>query len=396
MKKETLNDASRERLAHQIVAGEIGNAEAVELKLLTDVSGRHWSIRQFFSNSYRYGCKLTVCDRGESGKGDAVHQAKLAFVMSQETVGIFGCRDGRSLLKLIQRIDDSARRWKHNDDWKFIPFEQIADKFDDSHIMVPETEWTPKEIAILHAIGSESWRVCRALDDSRGRNNRKLVLGRSGTASGWTDGYTFIAFDRKWLERHIAMGMGDCVSVSSLLLHEYCHDASDKGSHVHSPEFYQKFHDAAMQDTMACVADTLFKRVSNDLERAGFHLSKKAIKIKDKIIRTAEEGEKLSAAERRIAALQVPKVEPKKAEAKGKPSGSSPYRGKYGILFEEASNWIGLDDLLGRVSRRTGQSKEQVRMSFNVLANASHSSNKGRSEKGEKDGMVRLVAKQAL
>jgi hypothetical protein len=397
-RKETLNDGSRARLAEQVAAGELDDAQAINLKLLTDVSGRHWSIMQFFGNCpYRYGEKMTVCDRGSAGKGDAVHQAKLAFVMSAETVEIFGCGNGKNLLSLIRKVYDRNNRYMSHSEWKFIPFEKIADKFDESHVMVPKDEWTPKEAAVLHAVESESWRICNTLDGSYGYGkNRKLVLGQSGTADGWTDGSTFIALNRKWLGARMDMGMKECTDIAALMLHEYCHDCSDAGSHVHSPEFYQKFHDAVTQGAISCCVDTLFKRISMDLERAGFVLSKKAVKIKDKIIQNSESSGKLAAAEQKIAALQKPKAEKAEAKVGPKPAakGGSPYRGKYGTLFDAAQEWIEPGMLFINVAAKTGQSPEQVRMAFNVLAKPEHRSNGGKSEKVVRaDGLVKLVAK---
>jgi len=87
------------------------------------------------------------------------------------------------------------------------------------------------------------------------------------------------------------------------------------------------------------------------------------------------------------------KPEPKETKPETKPCGSNPYRGKYGILFESAIEWIAPDKLFAKVAAMTGQSRKQVRMAFNVLANENHSSNKGRSKKVQNDGMVRLVAK---
>jgi hypothetical protein len=284
--------------------------------------------------------------------------------------------------------------------WKIISFSDIARQFNDTHSLVPNSEWTPKETAVVNAIQAEAWRICNSLTGSYDPNgSRRIVIGLSGTAQGWTDGETYVAIERKWLARHLDLGIENCIQVGALVLHEFCHDEADAASHVHSPEFYEKFHHAAIEGWVAYFADGLFKGACERFEREGRALSKKMLKIKDKIIRNDEAGKKLSEAEQRIAALQKPKTAPAKAEPEAKePKAKEPkaksglYRGKYGVLFEAAQDWIGKERLCEKVAAKTGQTPKQILIAFNVLGNRNHSSNNGRSERQEKDGLVRLVA----
>jgi hypothetical protein len=71
-------------------------------------------------------------------------------------------------------------------------------------------------------------------------------LGDADDAWGWTDGTSFIAVARSFLKGKDIASPATWTEIGLLLCHEYCHaDASSSATHVHSPEFYESFHDGA-------------------------------------------------------------------------------------------------------------------------------------------------------
>lgn len=72
---------------------------------------------------------------------------------------------------------------------------------------------------------------------------RTLCIGVSGTANGWTDGSTYIAFNREYLQRWNPNYHTGAAAMVTLAFHEMAHDSDDTGTHLHSVEFYQSYHD---------------------------------------------------------------------------------------------------------------------------------------------------------
>lgn len=90
----------------------------------------------------------------------------------------------------------------------------------------------------------------RAARDERERGARKVLAGDSDVALGWTDGKTFIAIDQNVLRDVLAGGYSISFLVS-LMVHEHCHEEPDQGGHIHSIEFFQRFHDMMMLPSLA-------------------------------------------------------------------------------------------------------------------------------------------------
>lgn len=79
---------------------------------------------------------------------------------------------------------------------------------------------------------------------------RSLCIGLSDTALGWTDGSSFIAFNRKYLESYCPDTNRGAAAVITLAFHELAHDIDDTGSHYHGTEFYQSYHDMTMDGSL--------------------------------------------------------------------------------------------------------------------------------------------------
>ena len=88
------------------------------------------------------------------------------------------------------------------------------------------------------------------LSAGRNENGRKVLAGDSDVALGWTDGKTYIAIDQKVL-RDVLAGKSSISFLVSLMVHEHSHDEPDQGGHIHSMEFYQRFHDLMMLPYLA-------------------------------------------------------------------------------------------------------------------------------------------------
>jgi hypothetical protein len=77
-------------------------------------------------------------------------------------------------------------------------------------------------------------------------DDRKIKIGVSAVANAWTDGSSYIAFDRKWLFNRNFSTLSEVLKVFTVGCHELAHDDNSAGTHNHGPEFYEKYYNITM------------------------------------------------------------------------------------------------------------------------------------------------------
>ncbi len=123
------------------------------------------------------------------------------------------------------------------------PFEGLSSGYENVYRIIPTSKLSKAERCFL--------RVMERFDRWKGRT---LCIGTSDTANAWTDGSTYIAFDRKFLKRNNPQYYTGAAALVTLAYHEMAHDDDDTGTHFHNVEFYQKYHDMTC---MTCVMDMI-------------------------------------------------------------------------------------------------------------------------------------------
>ena len=408
-RKPTLDDGERQRLAEQVANGEIESSEAADLKIFTDVSGRHLSASQLARS--RNGGNLTVAPKGDR-LGDKLHQSGAYFVMAEETIERFGCDGLKGLVRIVQS-NCGIRYYKP----EIVPFREATKGMDSKHVILDPKQWNAREKAWVALIQgnqrSLAWGFVHGTDadwnEAMGAR-RKVLVGESESADGWTDGSTYVAYSRRFLQ-YLQFSMRGAMQVAELALHEQCHDDEDVGTHVHGPDFYQRFHDCVAGAREMAYA--IFMEMPKVVEQHGRSLNSWILKQKD-----AEA--KLAAAKARHPKVAVDEqqpipIDPKPAVTKPEPKpeqrpegvaasavkvtavqaqGGNPYKASssYGVLFALGSqkDWK-RDELLEAASRVTGKSVESLAMSLQVLMNPNHKSNGGKSRAVRDGELVRLV-----
>lgn len=76
---------------------------------------------------------------------------------------------------------------------------------------------------------------------------RTIHIGLHPGRLAWTDGRSYIACERRWVDRMRNMGMGQIVETVTTVLHEYAHDGPSDGV-AHDLVFYRDFHDLMSED----------------------------------------------------------------------------------------------------------------------------------------------------
>lgn len=282
-RKRNLNEPQRKRLSDQLRFNELEPRDAQELKLLTDVKGRHWSIRQIAERiGYRFFHRYTSAPDGDI-LGEHIHTQGLAFVFAQQTLDRFEAKDAKHLMEMVKkwwRPVYGEEYWK----WRYTDFEELTKGMDTTHVILDKEELRPIERVQQRLIENCAFNL---FFDNGGTASRKIFVGKSASSDAWTDGNSYIAIDREFLSKQ-GLHMKGLINIGLTLLHEYCHETPSLKTHDHTPEFYQMFHDNT--HAAAEFSDNAFRRVGTVCEQEGRKIARHILAAKD----TAQRNTKLT------------------------------------------------------------------------------------------------------
>ncbi len=282
-KKTTLTDAERTRICQLVAQGEAPDG-AKDLRLFTSVTGRNFSAVELCRYAYKYGRKMTACPKG-TRRGARLFETKVAFVLASETLQSMDV-DLHKFETLVACLGASRHQLKAADPvYTVVAFRDLSaglpDRYEivaDADLSLAETLWLDlarRAVADLQH-GSEFVGQRHAV--------RKVVIGESDNAEGWTDGFTFIALDRKFVEG-LEFSTRGIVDLGALIIHELIHDGSDAATHDHGPEFYEAYH-AAILRALPEFVERCLRVLPNVLNAGRGQLAKKFMKDRDRAART--------------------------------------------------------------------------------------------------------------
>lgn len=247
-KKARLSKHEANMYVRAFASGDVTDDKFRSIACLPDTNGRLWSLERLeqiarsssTSASFHAVAGQVQVGFGQSGcrKADAVMQRKLALVLDDNVRNWFDA----SPQVVIDRFNESVPRRtvlrERSDFLKLVDYTKLLDAGDD-HAILPEQALTPKERLVLDVMQRNSHCLC-----SGARNgSREIHIGTSTTALGWTDGATYIAVARDYLKTLNLALERDWHKLSVLLIHESCHMEPDSGTHNHTPDFYEDFHE---------------------------------------------------------------------------------------------------------------------------------------------------------
>jgi hypothetical protein len=229
-----LNTGERAFLAKQFVYGHMKKTEVdpLDMKLITDITGRHHSIRDLTAAP-----RLTFATEKQGRAAEKFHRMGAAFVVSPETLTRF---DASSVQELIDLLAGSSSLVFP----EIVPFEKVAEGFSEDYTILAEDALTRQEwLAFLtvHEFHPKFYAWYSSNEKTSGV--RRLDVGDSNVATAWTDGETYVALGIGLLRKVVRNGAAGFMDLLSTLTHEYVHETADVESHDHDLHFYNKYHD---------------------------------------------------------------------------------------------------------------------------------------------------------
>jgi len=116
-------------------------------------------------------------------------------------------------------------------------YQTVKDAFNESYSYIPYSQLKKVEkrfVDTMYYLGC--WE------------DRQIKIGISDVADAWTDGASYIAFDRKWLDNISLTSVSGLLKLFTAGCHELAHDNNSAGTHVHGPEFYEKYYEITQKN----------------------------------------------------------------------------------------------------------------------------------------------------
>jgi len=273
-KKTTrMSDEQRFSLAQRILEQEIVFDDAIDLKVITTSQGKQFTILQFLTNKNKV---ITLSPSKGNQIADILQQRGLALCIAPETLDRFGVNSLDELVDVLENL--SRRRYRasnifHDTRKKIVPFENISASINSKYAILKDKELKPVDRAALSALRRSVKNIPFYVSRVSGveANERKIVIGSSECARGWTDGSTYIAIHKDEL-MELRQGFFGAQKLVQLLVHEYIHNSNSQCSHVHDLEFYEVFHNTLLDTDVNYITQEVLKGFSRELERKNIKL----------------------------------------------------------------------------------------------------------------------------
>jgi hypothetical protein len=245
-------------------------------KIFEDVSGQWWSAQNILRASDPQNKKRQF-DQDSSGKtcvafgpacssaGDKAMQQRRGLVLREDILSrfpgettedrfkyaMFGHKGPGTACSVMGQ--GSSYRYSKGGYLRFCSLEELGAKVSSDYRIVPDNELRESEKRIQSTIEASMWYYAAWYSSMRGfaadymrheSLSREIYVGTSSHAAAWTDGSSFVAFNRSEINKGSPSTYGFWVRMAALLCHEMAHDSSSASdTHAHTPEFYKAYHD---------------------------------------------------------------------------------------------------------------------------------------------------------
>ncbi|MFB1079543.1 hypothetical protein, partial [Photobacterium damselae] len=279
-KKERMTEDTRKSIIYQLITREISLHEVMNLQLVRDCRGQYCSFNTLLSRHI----PLSIAPN-KSRIAETIAMRKTATILHPDELRLW---DVETLEQWREQLlnDDGLSYYRHSQYNKLkalelIDFNQLQQGFDDTLEIIKPSQLPPRIAAGKNALSYASKVMAKRIDKHIDEpiNARKVLIGKSTVADGWTDGLTYIAINKEMVSL-LDGGYYGALQLALLMLHEYCHDTQDIGSHEHDFAFFEKYHDLSSMyknEIVGHTASSLYRRYLDELIKKNETLPKETI-----------------------------------------------------------------------------------------------------------------------
>jgi hypothetical protein len=275
VKKTKLSEGERQHLISKWVNGEMDYDEIKKMKLIGDVTGQFWPVSRLQNIK-----EISCCNKRWDQKAESLHKRKICWMLSKETLEEFNCENIDQFSILVKSLSGGISRYFDN--LKSVKYEDVKSLLTGEYTPLEDKELTKQEYSVLKAIRAINGYVAQLVSSSinTGSRQRKINVGESDVADGWTDGNRYVYVNRNILSYGYD-GQAGFIKIVMLLIHEYIHDIQSAGSHEHDQEFYENFHTVTHKPIVGEIAFKMAETYIRNREELQAKYNKKCLKERD-------------------------------------------------------------------------------------------------------------------
>jgi len=281
-KSKNIDEDTRRNLIRQLIHDNIIFDEAQVMPLIRDCRGHNVLLNSLWNNKR----PLTISPFAGSRVAERLATGKMVTVLHYDELRIWGVNSIKGLLQLIADKANGSRYQPctraYLNEIRVVPFDELAKGVSDKLTLLKPSDLNPRETsaksALQYASGIMAKRINYHVDEEI--DKRRIVIGISEVADGWTDAISFIAIGQHMLKL-LDWGYYGAVQLATLMLHEYCHSKNDMGAHEHDFNFYERYHDissAYKNEVLGHTALSLYTRYQSELMKRSEALPDEAYK----------------------------------------------------------------------------------------------------------------------
>lgn len=227
-----ISPGQRAGVLSKLASGLVSVKPYRRLPLISVGSGPRTSLESLMET------RLPICVEDEgSVVGDGAHRSGKAFVVTKATMRELGFNKPCQLTEWLNTMAGESTRYKLGDASEIMLDSLTADILPAKSYTTAERKWLKlgnygQEIFIKSA----SWYPPK----------REQFVGQSEAYDAWTDGNTYVAYNRLFLKQLKFTSSGR-LRFGQALLHELCHYESSANAGLHGFSFYEEFHNRAQR-----------------------------------------------------------------------------------------------------------------------------------------------------
>jgi len=265
LKKKTFKPEDVERIFERVTSGAYSRSEVLKLPMFRDTNSKRWSIMQISK------MQSISFDIPGSRLADVAMQTRRVVVLNREYAqkALRSYDDAGSYEKLQDRMQSIAYVNGPN----YLTTEELYASLDRQDTVYTDDDLDQDERIGLRLLNSALNKDL--IKDIQPPNSyhryafRQTSLGLSPGYEAWTDGETYITYDRKYFAKHRRSLVG-WAHILRTMCHEYAHCDGEK---THDSDFYERFHDTIDAFTKPLYA--LYSAYIRELKAAGIDLPAK-------------------------------------------------------------------------------------------------------------------------
>ena len=216
-------------------------------RLFRNVDGHTMSARMLAAHA---GGRIGIAPERGDAIAATVHRSRHVAILGPETAEWL---EARGASEAAERLNAMFRhcRFHVGEPFSGIEYHELASAYEGTCTLIDASEWTPTERAALAALQELSAAVEYAMvtmgtvTRGEGKAVRRICLGRADAAEGWSDGATYIAFERSLVARALKAGARGWETLCHRMVRHYASGADSS----QGPEAGRE-HDAAIVDTL--------------------------------------------------------------------------------------------------------------------------------------------------